>query len=120
MTTDIRDRLWEQAEPHLFIAKDEFLKNLDGWEIKPVEVDGELAFATLVKGPAFHFQSFGTRHPISLRMIKEFLRTLIDQHGYATTKTPKEDTRQHRFNRLLGFQAVGEDEFDIHYRIEKI
>lgn len=114
------DRIWEQAEPLLFISKEEFVRNLDGWEIEPVEIDGTVAFATMTKGPAFHCHSFETGQAIPLHMLKAFVQKIIDQYGYATTKTPHEAEKQHRFNRIFGFKKVGEDEFDVHYRIDKI
>lgn len=115
----IVDRLWAKAEPVLYITKDQFIASLDGWAVEGIEHEGELAFAFVHKGPQFHFQSFSKR-PITLKMIKSHLQPMIDQYGYVTTNTPKDDTRQHRFNRRFGFEAVGEDAFDIHYRLEGI
>lgn len=114
------DRLWEQAEPVVFISKAEFVKNLEGWDIRPLEIEGDLAFIVMTKGPAFHFQSLGTGHTVTRQIIRRCLQPLIAAHGYATTRTPKDDARQHRFNLILGFKAVGEDDYDIHYRIEKL
>lgn len=116
----IADRLWEGASEVLFISKDEFLRRLDGWEIEPVEHDGELVFVFLTKGPEFHFQSFGKGQPISMKMIRERLQKIIDGHGYALTKTPKTDARQHIFNRAFGFYVAHEDEYDLHYRIDHL
>lgn len=119
MRLEILDRLWAEAEPKVYISKEAFINNLDGWEIEPVYIKGDLSFVTLTKGPAFHFQSFSTRKAISPRMIADFLAKIIAKHGYATTKTPKEDGRQHRFNLRFGFYVTCEDEYDIHYRIDQ-
>lgn len=116
----LQDLLWEKAEPLLFISKEAFLEWLEGWTIEPVYIEGELAFATLQKGPLFHFQSFDTKHPIKRKMIREFLGKIIAEHGYAETRTPIDDERQHHFNRLMGFEMVGEDAFDTHFRIERL
>jgi hypothetical protein len=116
---EIIDRIWEAAEPEVFIPKAAFMAGLDSWDIQPVEIDGEMAFVTMTNGPAFHFHSFDTGHAISRRMIKDFLKRITDHYGYATTKTPKEDTRQHRFNLMFGFKVVGMDEYDIFYRIDR-
>ena len=116
----LMDVLWAQAEPTWFLSKELFMRGMDGWDIKPVWCGGELAFITASNGPAFHFQSLGTKHPISRQMIKAFLQAIIDKHGYATTKTPKDDERQNRFNRAFGFEAVGEDDFDVHYKITRL
>lgn len=117
----IEDLLWEKAEPNIYLTREEYEERfLKGWDIKPVYVDGELAFVTTQKGPLFHFHSFGTKKPISLKMIRDFLQGIIDEHGFAETRTPHEDERQHRFNLRFGFQKVGADEFDTHFRIERL
>lgn len=114
----IIDLLWAQTERNVFITRAEFERRLEGWTIEPVEIDGEIAFATLTCGPEFHFASFGKKKPISLAMIWERLNPIIKRHGYVDVTTPKNDTRQQRFNRRLGFHEVGCDEFFIRYRLE--
>lgn len=116
----IADLLFERLPETLFITKDQFLESLAGWEIEPFEIEGDLAFVTLTKGPEFHFQVFGTKHPISMTLIRTWLQKVIDAHGHVATKTPKEDARQHRFNRRFGFYVTGEDEFDVHYRLDRL
>ncbi len=111
------DALWAQVEPKVFITRDEFFATLDGWELNEVAVDGKLAFVTARKGARFHFTTFGTGARISLRMIRNFLAPILAEHGYAETRTPKDDVRQQRFNRKLGFAEVGEDEFHKIFRI---
>ena len=39
------------------------------------------------------------------------------ENGRVTNRTPKVEARQHRFNRMVGFRQVGEDEFDILYEM---
>lgn len=118
--TELTDLLWEKAELVLFITKDEFLKTLAEWVIKPVHVDGELAWITVQKGPEFHFQNVGRTRAMPRRVIRDFLQGIIDQYGYALTKTPLEDVRQQRFNQLYGFYEIGRDAFDISYRIDRL
>lgn len=117
---DLREALWKKAEPFLFIPKEEFLRNLEAWEVRPVEVNGALGLIVASNGPEFHFQSMDTGAPFSMKVVRDVVQPIIDKHGYALTKTPKDDVRQHRFNRLIGFKVIGEDAFDIHYRIEKL
>lgn len=117
---EILDRLWEKVEPILFIPKSDFVRNIEGWIVDVVEIDGVPSFITTVKGPDFHFDTLDTGRQITRKMIADFLAPIIAQHGYAATKTPHEDVRQHRFNRILGFEVVGQDEYDIHYRISRV
>lgn len=117
---DLRDLLWERAEPSLYLTKAEFLASLDGWTIEGVSLDHKLRWITVQRGPEFHFESVGETRPMPRRLIDEFLRKIIDRHGFALTKTPKSNERQHRFNRLYGFRVVGEDEFDTHFQIDRL
>lgn len=117
---DLKADLWRRAEPRLFITKEEFFRNLEGWTIEPIENDGEVIAITAVRGPEMHFETVGTGNPIPRRIVFSVLQKIIDQYGYALTKTPKEEIRQQRFNALIGWKAVGEDFYDIHYRIERL
>jgi hypothetical protein len=116
MRDQILNRLWNDDEPLLFITKEQYLESLESWDIVTY---GE-SFVALVKGPSFHFHSFAQGDRLPLRVIKNFLQNLINEHGHAETRTPHEYEKQHRFNRLLGFKECGRDEFDVIYRIERI
>lgn len=104
-------------EPTVFISRSEFVAGLADWDVEAVMVDGALAFATMTKGPEFHFASFGTRAPISRAMIRARLDPIIARHGFVMTLTPKDGAdRQHRFNRAFGFQVTGGNEFFVEYK----
>jgi hypothetical protein len=120
MRADVLDFLWEKAKPVVFTTKEAFAQELGTWNVEAVEIDGKLAFITIQKGPEFHFESLDTKHPITRKMITDFLRPIIAEHGFAQTRTPIEDTRQQRFNELFGFRRAGEDGFDILYQIEAV
>ncbi len=113
------DRLWAQIEPIVFITRDQFVRGLEAWDVTPVEIDGELAFCTLVQGPEFHFTSFGTGHRIMRDMIRSHIEPIIAEHGFVTTRTPKDDNRQTVLNRRLGFKVTREDEFFVHARLDR-
>lgn len=117
--TEVTDLLWAQVEPIVFITREQFDRALEACEIEPVEIDGVLAFAALTKGAEFHFASFDTGARITRAMIWDRLNPILERHGHATTRTPKDDTRQQRLNKLLGFRAIGADEFFVHYRMER-
>lgn len=119
-TSHLTDLLWRQTEPLLYITKEQFLQSLDGWTITPHEVDGTLVWVTLTKGEEFHFTTFGTGHRITRADVRRYLAPLIERYGCARTKTPIEDERQHRFNRLIGFKPERQDEYCIYYKMEKL
>ena len=114
------ERLWDKVEPVVFISKDQFLIGLRDWSMDGVSVGGILAFITIQRGPEFHFHSLNTGLSPTRKQMCDFVGRIIEQYGYADTKTPRNDIRQHRFNKIFGFVKVGEDEYDIHYRIERL
>lgn len=120
---DIMDALY--ASSPLFIDRGLFEKSLEGWEAYAVErhngrTKPEILFVALNNGPVFHFQSMRTGHPLPMREIRKYLNSIIEEYGYAETKTPIEDIRQRRFNELLNFKRHAEDAEYITYRIEGI
>jgi hypothetical protein len=112
------DAIWQQTEPHMFITREQFVHDLEGWTIEPIERDGVLAFAFLTRGPELHFMTFDRGLPLTLRMFRERLDPLIERYGFACTRTPKDAARQRRFNEAIGCVVVSEDEFFLHYRLE--
>lgn len=117
--TDIVDLLWAKASEVLFITKEEYVRSLEGWAIEPVEIDGVLAFAILTKGPELHYDSFGTGHRIPLKLFADRIWSVVDRHGYLVTRTPKDDERQRKINQRFGCVVTGEDQYDIHFRLER-
>src|SRR5690348_9582190 len=110
------DALWAQAEPQVFITREEFERDLEGWTIEPVEHGGELAGAFVTRGPELHFSIFKPL-PVSIKLIRAHVDPIIDKYGFIQTRTPKDATRQHRFNERIGFERAGESEFFIHYKM---
>lgn len=120
MRQEILDRVWAEVEPKVFISKETFLNNLDGWEIIPIHIESELAFVFMVKENALHFHTMGTGHKMTMAIIRQVFQPILDKYGFVTTRTPKEETRQHRFNAVMGWKVIGEDEYDIIYRIDSL
>lgn len=115
---ELIDRLWAQIEPHVYITRDQFARGIEDWDVTPVEIGGELAFTTLAHGPEFHFTSFGTGHKITRDMIRAHIDPIMEKFGFVTTRTPKDDARQARLNRALGFKVTHEDEFFAFSRLD--
>lgn len=113
------EQLWAKASDILFITKEEYVRILEGWTIEPVHVGDELAFIFVSKGPEFHFDTVGSGHKVPMKGFRDFIQKRIDEHGYATTRTPVDDHKQQRLNRIFGFVETGRDHLDVHFRIEK-
>ena len=119
MNADLLERLWLANEDALYITKQAFMANLADWNITPHYAEGIVVGATLTKGSDFHFASFGAKWTLTRADIRRYLTPILEQYGCVTTQTPKDDARQSRFNKILGFVPTGEDEFYIHYKLER-
>ena len=112
--------LWKKAEETVFVTRDEFITAMDPWEFYPVYSGKSLLAIVGEAGPHIHFEIVAPGRSISRKIVRDVLQRVIDKNGFAVTKTPKQETRQRRFNELIGFEMVGEDEYDIHYRITRV
>ena len=117
---DLLDRIWARVEPTVYITKAEYLAGLEGWTIIPHKVGSLVVGAVLTKGSELHFVTFGETWKLSRVNIRQYLAPVLAREGCVTTKTPKDDTRQQRFNRLIGFTDDGEDEFFLHMKLTKL
>lgn len=118
--SEIIDAIWKETEHKVFISKCEFVATLDGWDLVTKEIDGKVVGATLTNGPEFHFITFGPKKPFTRAFMAECVQPIIDKYGFVRTKTPTDDTRQRRFNLLVGFKLETTDEYFTHYRMEKL
>lgn len=116
----ISDILWDRIEPLIYISKEAFVAYLKEWEMHLWPNSEDPEFVAFVKGPEFHYASLKPKASLSRKAIVEFLNKIIAREGHAITRTPLEDERQQRFNELIGFQKIGEDEYDIIFKIEKV
>ncbi len=115
----LEDRIWDRAREDLYITREQYFETLKDWAIEPVTRDGVLLGAVMRKGPEFHFVTFRASSRIGRSVVRDVLAPQLEQFGYVLTRTPKPEERQHRFNRAVGFVAVGEDEYNIHYRLDR-
>lgn len=112
--------IWAAVEPTVYITREQFFAGLAGWTVEPQTVNGDLVVLWLTKGPEIHFVTFGKVWKLTRADIRARLGPLIAEYGYATTKTPLEDARQRRFNKILGFEETEEDEFYVHLTIRRL
>jgi hypothetical protein len=112
------DLLWEDSP--LFVTREAFEKGLEGWDLHDLHGPTGVAIIFVVKGPEFHFCKCDPAYQVTREDLRQWPGSLIERYGYAETRTPKDDTRQQRFNQRLGFVQVGEDEQHVHYRITRM
>ena len=119
MRTDILELLWAANEEAVYITKQQFMAGFEDWAITPHYENGTMVGATISKGSEFHFATFGGKWKMTRTDIRRYLDPILEQYGCVTTRTPKNDARQIRFNKILGFTATGEDEFFVHYKLDQ-
>lgn len=117
---EIKELLWTSAESTVYITKEQYLAGLEGWSITPHLVAGVLVGAVLTKGPELHFATFGPKWRLTRADIRRYLEPVLAAHGRVETKTPVEDARQRRFNRILGFEETGADEFYVRLTLRRL
>lgn len=118
LASDLIAALWKDSP--LFLTLEEFTRGLEGWQLDPIPGPQGVAGVVVHKGPHFHFAKFDPSFQVGRDILKRYPGELIARYGYAETKTPIDDTRQQKFNQRLGFFVTGQDEFDLHMRIEKL
>lgn len=117
--SEIEDLIWAQASQHLFVTREQYMEQLRTFEIEPVERDGVLVVAWLRKGPELHMFTPKSGRPITRKMLAEAFEPQFEKYGHVDVRTPKLDRRQRRINERVGFVAVGEDKYNIHYRLDR-
>jgi len=116
---EIPEALWRKASEQLYCSRDAFLAHLAEWKMTVLHVDNAPAFVVLEKGNEFHVDSLGTGKPFPMKAFLREVYRIAGEHGHAITRTPKDTDKQHDVNARLGWTQVGEDDFDIIYRVEK-
>lgn len=112
--------LWAKVEPSLYITREQYIAGLEGWTLTPHDVRGVWMGIALTKGSEFHFVTLGEKWRLTRRDIRRYLEPILVEHGVVTTQTLLDDTRQQRFNELIGFERVKEDEYYVHYALKRL
>lgn len=89
------------------------------WEVLEFVQDGEVRGVAIVKGTEFHFQTFPGFRPRRAQM-REFLRPLLERHGYLTTRVAHDDLANQRFNRAFGFERTWSDGRFHYFLLDKL
>lgn len=115
------DLAWRKVSDQLYVTPEQFAESMSGYELSPeFNVDGEIHSVVIHAGPDFHFLTLGPKWSLNKDILSRWPGKLIEQFGYATTTTPLDDVRQHRFNKRLGFFEVSRDNVNVNYKIEKM
>lgn len=84
----------------------------DGWTVVPGFIDGQHAATAVVNGTEIHFALVPEfRHKAVLRQrTQEFIRPLLKQWGFLTTRVPLASRAKQRFVERVGFKQTWADE----------
>jgi hypothetical protein len=92
---------------------------LDGWTITTAQRAGEDVGFVITKGPEIHILPTAEKKAMSRRNILEFVKPLLEQYGYVTTRVPIAETN-HRLRVALGFEYTWSDAMFSYWALTKI
>lgn len=82
---------------------------LDGWTVHTAQRAGVDVAFVITSGPEIHMLSIVGPRAMSRQNILQHLAPILEEHGYATTRVPIEET-DHRLRLALGFSQTWADE----------
>jgi hypothetical protein len=101
------------------IAFEDFEKVMDGWDIIPLEQNGQLLGAVITKGAELHV-GYGIKPQGSIiKHIKATLVKLIEKYGYAVTTVENNYPVGLQFCKRLGFYEIKEENSKIYLKIDR-
>ncbi|MGE5650944.1 MAG: hypothetical protein ACM34A_12175 [Bacillota bacterium] len=111
--------LYESVKARVGVDFEHFSKSLDGWNITPLEQDGELIGAFIERDGEIHV-GYGSKPKGSIvKHINETLRRLVDEMGAVTTKVSEQNIAGLRFCKRLGFIETMRDSGIVFMRCER-
>lgn len=120
MREELLQMAWEVDKSLLSITKEQYMATFDEWSVEPLLVNNEVVAVTLSNKEQFHFMSLGKPWRLTRAHIRQCLNPILKAYGVVRTTTPIVDTRQHRFNLLLGFVPESRDENFVNYKLEEL
>lgn len=81
---------------------------LKGWAVRTAQRAGVDVAFVITSGPEIHMLSIVGQRAMSRRNIMQFLGPILEEHGYATTRVPINET-DHRLRLALGFAQTWAD-----------
>lgn len=93
-----------------------------GWSQTFHHRDGVAVARLMHAGSEVHFEVLPEhRHRVIYRGVtRDFLRPLFEEHGFLTTKVPREDAASARFVQRIGFRQTWSDEGHDYYMLTSL
>jgi hypothetical protein len=120
MVNEALKLVYQSISDRYKISFEDFELLMQGWEVIPLEQNGELLGAVITKGPELHV-GYGIKPQGSImKHIKATLVKLIDKYGFAVTTVESEYAKGLRFCKRLGFVEIAEKNGKIYLKCNKI
>jgi len=96
---------WESCRDRWPVEYEQFAQAMQEWDVEPVEVDGRIVGAVLMRGPEIHacIKPEGFGRWLSRRVLRDTLVRLVAEHGRAETAVATGNAVGEAFVRRLGF-----------------
>lgn len=114
------DILHAHVAKFLPISRDGYEFVLEGWTLEPIQFDGEVIGAVMLREREIHMavKPGSTKHWVRRSMIRDFIAKRIEQYGHLVSSVSKQNAVAIRAVERLGFYRTGEDGQFITYRID--
>lgn len=103
--SSLEEFVYEAISERITLPKAEFIEQLKEWELKPIEMDGNLAAVVMVKGNEVHVASSKEYRGkwLSRRVIRRTLGEILNDYDQALTSVSYGNTSGREFVERLGF-----------------
>lgn len=100
---------WESCRDRWPVEYEQFAEAMQGWDVEPVQVDGHVVGAVLMRGPEIHacIKPEGFGRWLSRRVLRDTLVRLVAEHGRAETSVATGNAAGEAFVQRLGFVESG-------------
>lgn len=113
MTDDLYEICWNSLKAKLLVDRDSFMVEARTWAASSIKVGEELAAVVLMRAGEIHIVKLG-KHNFTRAHLRTVLRIGM------ITRVPTDDRESRAFVRRIGFNFIGADEYDHHYRLERL
>lgn len=113
--TELEQKVFEYVSQTIFITRSQFDQLIKQWVLKPI---GD-RFIWMQQGPEVHFIRIADGGIEPLKWLK-LAEECIGHYGCIVGKVKKENTKVLRFIERVGGYRTGEDEYDVHIKIERL
>jgi RimJ/RimL family protein N-acetyltransferase len=111
--------IYESVKGRLNMGFDDFYAVMGDWEVTPLRNKDVIVGGVLSKKNEVHI-GYGIKPTFSIRShLKQTLKKVLDQYGYAVTSVMLENEKGINFCKRLGFVEIKQDQGKIYLKCDR-